>query len=331
MSLPPVVPPPGGTNLKKGRGTERGLLFWLSLSFLALVLVVILVVGGLFATAVLLLPGPRAIAAKLSRHQDGGAPSASNVPQPKVTEDVGLSGSAANAAFDAVGPTASAGIDAKLDSQAQDEMVFRLLDEDPQDTRICDQLGRVPMAEKDLNQGDLPYELVLGANRENAVYESFRYPIRTIFQEPTVRALLVEVRDLKRKSFDSEKDKETWLERAGFYARAVVAINQLHAHTPQYEAMGNHASHLYVIAAAAARHPEIATHAGVQDLCRRFEASARQGEAPTDLVAERREVLDLLHQEGIEPASIGFDPKSWIKFKTTNDHGQFSFSLSDKE
>lgn len=207
--------------------------------------------------------------------------------------------------------------------------IHALMSEDPRDIRVCANLGRsrIDVRKKDAS---LPLDQALGPERDDSVTEAFRWPLRAMFQDPAVTDLFHEIESLDSSVRDqSKEERESFFQKVGFYSHVAGAAASLYSRREQFEAMGNRAQHLGVIARLALLKPELKDSARLTDFCRQVE----NVDAPLDhdsVVRERKAVLALLSENGVKPADIGFDPEDWIKFSVESDKAGFRFSLKGR-
>lgn len=210
------------------------------------------------------------------------------------------------------------------------ESILALLDEDPRDIRVCAQLGKskIDPRAKDLR---IDFSEAFGAERGDSVMEAYRVPIRAIFQEPSFAGLMREI-DRYGDSIDGkpESDRESFLQKMGFYARVARTGATLLAEKGKFERLGDRANHLTVLAKMALLQPSLRDDSRLGDFCRRIQDD---DPAPTaeSVRAERRDLLALIADMGMKPEDLGFDPEDWTKFSVQSGRHQFSVSLSGKE
>ena len=218
------------------------------------------------------------------------------------------------------------------------ELLAKIVDEDPRDIRVCDQLGQSKSAERalaDTKTGKNPadenytFEDLFGSDRKDSLLEAYRMPARAIFQEPAVADLIREVNGYGIAD-RPDREREGILEKAGFYARVARASATLFANRKKYELLGDRATHLSVLARLALADPRLRESARVTDFCRKLQDDPALP-SPEALQAEREELLALIRESGLSPKDLGFDPEEWTKFSVRQERGQLTVSLSGKE
>ncbi len=213
-------------------------------------------------------------------------------------------------------------------------MITAILDEDPRDIRVCNQLGKSKTAEKvaknkAVNESITADDL-FGPDRTDSLMEAYRMPMRAIFQEPVVSDLIHEVDGYGDLESKPEAERSGFLSKVGFYARVARAGVTLLANKRKYEELGDRANHLSVLAKMAIADPRLANDSRVMDFCRKIQDSDTP---PTteSLHAEREELNALIASSGLKAKDLDFDPAEWTKLSLKQDHNQLTISLSGKE
>lgn len=217
------------------------------------------------------------------------------------------------------------------EKKAAMETLMSLVEEDPRDIRVCDHLSDSKVNFQDKERTNFEFDEMFGAERTDPVYEAFRIPMKALFQEPTVSALFREVEGLSAETENKDqKEKESFLQKAGFYARVAKSAASLYRQKEQFESLGDRAMHLSVLAQVASTRSEFKDDARLRDFCKRIQSSDLTLDR-TQMMDERKELIELLREKGLQPKDVGFDPESWIKLSVKADKNGFNFSLSDKE
>lgn len=200
-----------------------------------------------------------------------------------------------------------------------------MLSEEPNDLQVCDNLGITKYFSNDLKNN---MEMVFSSeSRGDSVFETIRYPIRKIIQEPQLSSLMKELRELQISDLD-QQEKKGFLNKIGFYSRMVVAAAQLYQNKESYEYIANRAAHLGILAKMAALKPDMAQDANLNQFCRQLENSIKD-QQKVDLAAERLEIRKLIAASGLSYKQLDFDPDHFIKFSVKSSDNRFEFSLSD--
>jgi hypothetical protein len=158
-----------------------------------------------------------------------------------------------------------------------------------------------------------------GDHRNDAVIESFRLPLKNVFQSRPVRELFSEIEELDKNKIEGE-EQTSYLKKVGFYALAVKKVQEMYNLKPQYEEMSDRAYDLYVISEIAQKKPELALDKHVLDYCNQLQESIGN-RSKTDIAEEKKEILKLIDYAGMTPKELNFDP---------NARTQFDISLSKK-
>lgn len=285
------------------------------------------VIAG-FASLIAALPSPTDLVKKLPAKSQESVPAQPDLPH-AVTS---ATESATTASVEALAQPETSEEKEKREKKeldAKNEALFeQLLTEDPSDIRVCDNLGRTQLSREDLARERDFHEMMSG--RDDAMNEAFRSPILQVFNDPNLRSFIDEVKDIKSKTENqTEAEKESWLEKAGFYSRMAYAGARVFARKSEFEHMGNQSAHLMALAKLTALKPEIAANGQLQTLCRLIESRAKEGEA-SDLVSDRKAVVEIYRQAGVDPKTLGFDPSKWIHFTMKMDKKSLAFNLSDE-
>ncbi len=209
--------------------------------------------------------------------------------------------------------------------------LLAVVEEDPRDIRVCENLGRSRFNADDALSSGLQFDALFQSKRDDSVIEAVRFPVRAIFQDPSVASLLRELDGLEKEGVtkqDTEK-KESTLEKIGFYGRVMKAGSALYLNRRHYESIGDRAVHLRTIAKLAMISPEMANNSRVLDFCREVENAGGEV-SDSALQAERTKLLGLISTLGLKPEQLGFDPAEHVKFSVQASKTGFSFSLSDR-
>jgi hypothetical protein len=233
-------------------------------------------------------------------------------------------------------PTAPADPVARKAKRAKElKMIKAIIDEDPRDIRVCNQLGISPTAAKFAKDPKAAGESIsvddlFGPDRSDSLMEAYRLPMRAIFQEPVVADLIHEVDGYGDLESKPEAERSGFLSKIGFYARVARAGVTLLANKQKYEELGDRANHLSVLAKMAMANPQLANDSRIMDFCRKIQDSdappTREG-----LRAEREELNALIQSSGMKAKDLDFDPEEWTKFALKQDGNQLTLSLSGKD
>lgn len=199
------------------------------------------------------------------------------------------------------------------------EKIKTLLNEDPKDIRVCDNLRNAQTKKKE----EIKIENIFGdENREDPFYEALRIPMKAIFQDPSVVELISEVENMDR-------GPETFLSKASFYGKAAKTAATLYQQKSYFEQLGDRAEHLMVISRLVALKPELASDSRIYDYCLAVENSLKFNEE-SSIKEERAALLDLLKTFGVEASALDFKPESFNKFAVKLSKNQFQFDLKSE-
>ncbi|MEQ1664006.1 MAG: hypothetical protein ABL927_01365 [Bdellovibrionales bacterium] len=295
---------------------------------------ILLVVFGVFFVFVLLiiasslqmirsLPGPEKISQELSKRTLSNGPVIAKTNQAGVqnsnNEPVDIDSQKHN------GPLPA---QEKKDDEAIEERFQSLMNEELQDTHVCENLGSSDYFKvKNKNSENLS-ELIFGYNHEDSVAEAVRYPFKAVFHDPEVSSLISEIMSYKTKNL-SQADKSSFLTKVGFYSRIASAATHLYLEKEHFEYLANRANHLSVVAKIAALKPNLATDSAVSDFCYQLQGSLI-GNLNSDLIEERKELMKLIEYSGLSPQQLDFNPNQFIKFGVNLSNNSISISLSNE-
>lgn len=290
-----------------------------------LIYIVVSALGALFLVS--RLPSRREIARKLTEREP---PSSLAVAAASLSE-ASHAGALAGEEVGSPSPVeAAAPVPAEKARQLQ--LMLRVLDEDPRDVRVCEQLGQSKApAPGGATERNYSVEDLFGADRSDALMEAYRMPVRAIFQDPVVSALLREVEHYGPElDAQSAADREGFFGKVGFYARVARAGVTLMTSRRKFEKLGDRATHLSVLAKIALLQPALREDARVGDLCRTIQNDPLSPTAD-GLREERRQVLALLEEKGIQPKEVDFDPAYWTRFSVKQAGSGLTLQLTSKE
>ena len=201
-----------------------------------------------------------------------------------------------------------------------DKDIFKqLLDEEFSDIRVCENLGS---GSEKIDSNTMGLAL-LDLRRIDPTIESFRIPMKYVFQSEPVRELLQEVQGLEEMS---EPDKTKFLEKTNFYYKASLKLYDFYRHKKEYEAMADRAFHLYVINQMTLKNPDLKNNNHVMDFCKSLESSIGS-KNNVDIDTERAAVLKLIEYYGFKPEDLGFNPKVKTKFNVELKNRSLSFGF----
>ncbi len=201
---------------------------------------------------------------------------------------------------------------------------------DKTDVRVCENLGRSRLADETGKMKNVDLEdFISPESRQDSLAEAFRYPMITLFQDEGFSGLLHDVASEEANTGD-KADRDSFFSKVGFYARAAKTVASMYARKEEFEALGDRANHLAVLAKLALRKPDLVGTPALMDICERMEGTL--GDVDRDSIrAERKEVLALLAENGVNPMELDFDPNEYMKFKAELTDNKLTFSLSDKD
>jgi hypothetical protein len=202
-----------------------------------------------------------------------------------------------------------------------DKDIFKQLQDEPfSDIRVCDNLG-YPSDKLDRNTIGLA---LMDLRRVDPATESFRIPIKYVFQSDQVRELLSEVENIKDLP---ETEKQDFLEKSNFYYKASLKVVDFYRHKKDYEDMADRAFHLYVIQQIALKKPELKDDKNILNICKTLESSIGNKDK-IDIDAETDYIVKLIEYYGLTPKELGFNPKVKTKFQFEVKNRAVSFGFS---
>lgn len=283
-------------------------------------LIVALLVGALGTLAVLLLlvdslPGPKELA------QAVDAPPTKT---PHETHDIGVADKTEVKTEDKAEPT---------DSKSQEnnkDVILAFMDEDPADIRVCDNLTQSKIFEQSKDKKEMSFDdLFKDTSRTDPIAEALRIPIKAIFQDESVTSLLRDVMKVDTSKMN-KKEKDSLLDKLGFYTRAATTAASLLSRKKHFEALGDRAIHMSLLSRIAILKPEKLESLNLQGICEDMERSIVNGEK-TSVKQERKKILALIKDAGLTPADLKFDPEQFLNFDVKMTDNNVSFTLSGKE
>lgn len=247
-------------------------------------------------------------------------------PTPVASVGAEGSGKASSSGSDSPDTKPSQEVNQAPGKSPETRVLIDFIDEDPKDIRVCELLGQSEVIHQK-KQGGFKMDL-LWKERTDSVIEAMRMPVRAVFQSPEISGLLREMETLEDQSkLNGEHDNESFLDKAGFYARLAQAAGSLYLKRQQYEFLTDRATHLAVLAEITATHPELIDDARISDFCRQIE-SADLNLTREALTTERNQLIALMKEKNIEPKDIEFDPDSWTEMHVKSGPDGFNFSLN---
>ncbi len=284
-------------------------------------LIALLLLGAVGTLAVLLvlvdsLPGPKEIAQVVD---------APPTPKPHETHDIGVAATPETAKVeDKTGPT---------DSKSQDnnkDTILAFMEEDAADIRVCDNLTQSKMFEQQKNNKEMSFDdLFKDTSRTDPIAEALRIPIKAIFQDEAVTSLLSDVMKVDTSKMN-KAEKDSLLDKLGFYTRAATTAASLLSRKKHFEALGDRAIHMSLLARIAILKPEKYEALNLRGICEDMERSIVNGEK-TSVKQERKKILALIQEAGLTPADLKFEPEQFLNFDVKMTDNNVSFSLSGKE
>lgn len=276
-------------------------------------------VGTLVILLVLVdsLPGPKEIA------QVVDAPPAKT---PHETHDIGVVDKPATATNDnaKAQPT-----DTKSQENNKD-VIIAFMEEDPADIRVCDNLTQSKIFEQSKDKKEMSFDdLFKDTSRTDPIAEALRIPIKAIFQDEEVSNLLSDVMKVDTSKMN-KAEKDSLLDKLGFYSRAAATAASLLSRKKHFESLGDRAIHMSLLARIAILKPEKYEALNLRGICEDMERSIVNGEK-TSVKQERKKILALIQEAGLTPADLKFDPEQFLDFDVKMSDNNVSFTLAGKE
>lgn len=181
------------------------------------------------------------------------------------------------------------------------EEMFR---QDPSDIHVCDSLGKVEMSTAQLNEPRAFYDMT--GNREaDQLNESFYSSVVLAFHDPDILAIYELANGYRARTVGlSEVERNSFLNKVGFYKDVMAHLAALAARTKDLEALGAQSSTLMDLARLTALRPRLGVEAEVLRLCNEAQDAAKSG-AHSDPVAMKARVDAILQREKISRAELG--------------------------
>jgi hypothetical protein len=199
--------------------------------------------------------------------------------------------------------------EAATDDGASDPS-YGLVTEAPGDIRICANLGR-PTRHKAVAE-NFAADAWRDDERTDPVAEAIRAPYKTLFQDPLLRNYGKRKGDLWPRIEDlPAEEKIARLKAEGFYDQSKALVVNLYPRMQQFNLLLRRSHHLAVLARVASLRPQAV--AELAPYCQRVEQSLLAREK-ADVWGERKALIRLMHQVGVEPAEVGFDPNLYPSF-----------------
>jgi hypothetical protein len=214
-----------------------------------------------------------------------------------------------------------------IEKKAYTQFNLDLMEEDKNDIRVCDNLGKSPWFKSTGWPGSkMTYEDVIAdRNRTDSVIEIERYPLKLVFQDPNLIALYQEKLRLGIEQM-SQEQADLALAKINYEARLGESIGHLLKRKKEFERAANRSTHLGAIARLAIMRPELAQDPTFLLTCREFEKSLFLGDE-VNLKQERQQVLKLIKEAGLTPEQIAFEPEAYSQFFVTQKGNKMWFSL----
>lgn len=224
----------------------------------------------------------------------------------------------------------------KLKDEKNEKLVRDFINEDLKDIRVCNNLGHSKILDEEElktpeEKAKANFESWFGDDsRSDSLAETIRFPLKVILQDAAVRPLLEEIFSYEKDLPQDKVEKESFLQKVGFYGRLTTAVAGLYSKKDYFEHLSNRSIHLGVLTRIAHAKPQMRTDPRLNQLCQEMSQSLADG-ARVDIGREREEILTLIDEAGLTPEQVDFDPSAFVKFKIKSDHDQLQFSLTDKD
>ncbi len=203
------------------------------------------------------------------------------------------------------------------------EQVFGLMNEEYNDIRICENLGK-PSA-KNITP-NVMFDAIVSKDRTDSKLESFRVPIKHIFQSKPMKELFAEFDEVDKDNLKGE-ERTSYLKKIGFYATAAKKAQEIYSEKAEYEEIADRAYNLYVISQIVEKKPELALDKSILDFCNQLQTSIGQ-KSKSDITEERKELLKLIEYAGLTPQQLDFNPQVRTKFNIDLSKTGLSFGLT---
>jgi hypothetical protein len=277
---------------------------------LALILIVLLIGSGAFLLQQL--PDPKAVKRSIVGHN-------SEIKAPQTSSETNPAPKEPNQA-----PAPEVTDQSQQDDKkAQLMMVRLLLEEDPFDIRVCENLGH-PVSD------ELP-GVFSDQLRSDGVAEAFRHPVKVMFQDEKFKSLMQDILGFEAELSDkSGEERSTFLEKVGFYGKIAMTTTHMLTRKKEFERLGDRATHLSVMAKLAALNPELASDSEFLNHCEGLQRSLIMGEK-VNIKDERQKLVELIKAKGHTLEELKFDPDDYMKFGIQHTDKELKFTLSSKE
>ena len=207
--------------------------------------------------------------------------------------------------------------------ERQDLAIRELINEEYEDIRICENLGK--NSAQEINFETLK-KAIDSSDREDPVVEAVRVPLKYIFQSKPVKELFEEIEAVDEGKDLNGKERTSYLEKIGFYATAANKVREMYSQKAEYEEVGDRGYHLYVITQLVNKKPELAHDKNLMNFCNQLEGSVAT-KSKTDIDEERKELLKLIDYSGLQPKDLNFNPEIRTKFHVNLDKKGISFGF----
>lgn len=173
---------------------------------------------------------------------------------------------------------------------------------------------------KDPNAASAKYFFESLANESQDPLTDSGAPIfRYVFRAPGMRTFVEMI-------LQAQENKDFGLlKKTEFYYQIYKVVDYLQAHNDEMNMVLQKSYNIHHIIKAVAQKPELAQESGVVTFCEQMEKTLNEGTGYNADVAEK-EMQKFFTDVGVDPASVGYDPKYRAKVKTSLSKTQISLN-----
>jgi hypothetical protein len=269
---------------------------------------------GFFVFSVSKLPDPSVVKNELENFN--------SETQPTSKKQAGTTGNQKVSQAEPEAATPEAKVDEPQSTSTTKE-ISTITKEDYADIRVCENLGKSTVKKLDAS---IVLKALDGARRDDSILESFRIPLKYIFQSKPVKELFAEIDESGVDNLQGQERKD-FLKKINFYSFAAKKAYEIYNNKSEYEEIGDRAYDLYVISQIAQKKPELGLDKNVTDFCNQLQTSLAT-KTKTNIEEERKELLKLITYSGLTPKELNFDPAVRMKFQMELDKTSIKFGLA---
>lgn len=162
----------------------------------------------------------------------------------------------------------------------------------------------------------------LASEQKDPLVESAAPIFRYVFRAPGMSEAMETLKEAE------EKQDMGLLDKAEFYANILRAGNFLRENKHDVDVILQRSYNMHVLARAVGLRPELARDSATLSFCDQIEKAINNGTENFDATEEAQEVSRFLNENGIDPRSVGFDPRYRSQVKMNLSSTQVSLNDS---